>query len=889
MRNLSNQRAGWDDCDCPSDSHAMLQDEYVPSPRRTEDKTIEPKTEITPPQPKTRKSRFAALAANINNWEDDTNHPMHKPEPEKKPARIWKPPVPTTENKQPTATPRSNPVQNVNSPVKPSRANTSTAKSMTTNPGRERQAPEASSAAKYQSPVKNSWQPVKAPASPNAKSTQQQQLQAAVRPTANRQEANRVTQPMQTRRNPATVVKEPTPVKRVINKTEPNHEAQQPVPSKRTRQPSQEQSIQQKTVANSVSAARPGAAAHQSSRVKTFAEQISKQSQELSPQSVSAKAKSIQQQLLKQQRGGWQTNEINAKVQKERNAELEMLRNRWKVNPELPKPTDEEEEEEEEEEEVPSPPKKQKTPIEEIIKEDVPPSRTVPYYHQQPKSSNNAAPAKPTSDRTEVPNLKRKAPQPPATTNSGGGNNVIQNTAVPPQNEVQHQKKQEVYRQNTERKEPVMPKKTEQREEPRREEQKRVVEDIKYVDDDDDDDDEEKRNQDDDDDDDGEDEDNELDIMGELDDLLDEALAKEEEEEKKQKEAEEKRRQEEQQKRKQQSVKFAEEPRAPPRPRKNSVNNGGKVHKSNSADDINSAVQGESNAPMMYSVECYRSQRKISHRPPAKQVIKREAQKTNIERQESRIMTHMSVKEKIQTLMEDISQQQSIIHQTSQALNLIEANGNALKGTIEEVEAERLLLIATQRRLACLAEVQRLKQEHQSGRGRQYSGGRPSRGSVTIRDIRLPFKTEYIFSMGSKQDQQIHHFLVLVRNGAHIIATHLLSTLDGISGDCLPFTNMIKMNELGSDFYLDVEVYSMQTKRQAVKDKKGNLLRNITRGKAREVAKHLVYQVLAVPVLSEVAISKWLVPPELYSPTATTISSPFQRCPSFVPWKATST
>ncbi len=32
------------------------------------------------PVPQSRRSRFAALAANINSWEDDTNHPVHRKE-----------------------------------------------------------------------------------------------------------------------------------------------------------------------------------------------------------------------------------------------------------------------------------------------------------------------------------------------------------------------------------------------------------------------------------------------------------------------------------------------------------------------------------------------------------------------------------------------------------------------------------------------------------------------------------------------------------------------------------------------------------------------------------------------------------------------------------------
>ena len=64
----------------PPDGHEMDSPQnvcaprhHVPSPDLTQ--------EASPvPQVVARKSRFAALAANINNWEDDTNHPVHKKE-----------------------------------------------------------------------------------------------------------------------------------------------------------------------------------------------------------------------------------------------------------------------------------------------------------------------------------------------------------------------------------------------------------------------------------------------------------------------------------------------------------------------------------------------------------------------------------------------------------------------------------------------------------------------------------------------------------------------------------------------------------------------------------------------------------------------------------------
>ncbi|XP_077982472.1 uncharacterized protein LOC144437415, partial [Glandiceps talaboti] len=858
MRNLSQQRAGWDDCDCPSDTHAKLEDDYVPSPRRTEDKVAAPQKVSTAPQPTNRKSRFAALAANINNWEDDTSHPVKKPE-EKKPTRRWQPPKPAEqpmEEKQPVAAPRNSAAKA--SPAKPSRSNHASYRSTPVySPSREREGNNpAYLQTQVQSPVKNNkWEPVKAPASPNAKTPHYTSPGPVTRSVVQKQEKSNASQPVPTTRN-----------QQPVNVRASSSVDVQPVPTRRTtKQPVQPASQQKPAMTTTVP--KPTSQPHQSSRVKTFADQISQKSQNLkqSPTSVSAKAKSIQAQLFKQQNGGWKGNEINLKAQTERNAELELLRNRWKVNTELPTPSNtNEEESEEEEEDVPPPPKKQKTP----------PRQEPVRKEMQTKQSRANQQAAPVSNAREDPALKRKAPQPPTMSSTGkksSGNTTTHNTgtghhvpshthsgsnkykkynpgrarlvtvpqpvapprnnpresrpsraqavaeymkrqAAPVEKEIEYmdgESEEEEEETTPITKEPELPKETV---EPKEETVKRkfpsVEEDGEEEDDDD--------------------KDEEMDMMGELDDLLDEAIAKEdEEEEPPKKETVVK-----------PTVKFAEEPKAPPRGRKPSGSNG--VPKSTSADNIKSCMEEERDVPLLYSVECYRSQRKVKTRPPPQKIIKREPiRKATVERQESRVMRHMSNREKIQTLTEEISQQQAIIHQSTQALNLISSRGDSMKGTTEELEAERLLVIATQRRLACLGEVQRLKQEHQSGRGRNPSGETPSKGSVTIGNIRLPLKTEYIFSMGSKQDRQIHHFLVLIRNGAHVISTHLLSTLDGINGDCLPFTNMITMNDIGSDFMVDVEVYSMQTRRQEVKEKKGNLLRNITPRKSKRNASPL--------------------------------------------------
>ncbi|XP_041455055.1 anillin-like isoform X1 [Lytechinus variegatus] len=171
----------------------------------------------------------------------------------------------------------------------------------------------------------------------------------------------------------------------------------------------------------------------------------------------------------------------------------------------------------------------------------------------------------------------------------------------------------------------------------------------------------------------------------------------------------------------------------------------------------------------------------------------------------------MSTKERIQRLMEEVSAQQSIIHQTSQALELIAAT-EEYHGTKEEIEAERLLVVTTQRRQACLSEIQYLKNPVTVPKTIMTEDGEeivPCRGSVTIKDIRLPLKTQYLMALDSGRDQIHHSFFVIVRCQEHVIATQILSTRE-ISGDCLHFTNLVCLNDLGSDFTIELLVYEMR-------------------------------------------------------------------------------
>ncbi|XP_019629364.1 PREDICTED: anillin-like isoform X2 [Branchiostoma belcheri] len=319
-------------------------------------------------------------------------------------------------------------------------------------------------------------------------------------------------------------------------------------------------------------------------------------------------------------------------------------------------------------------------------------------------------------------------------------------------------------------------------------------------------------------DDDEEEEDEEKNMTKDLDDLLDEVIdsppVKDPTPPRKQEpRRQEPRRQEPRRQEKAKKVAFTAESTGP------------KIPKSSSAESVvPSSVEEVDERPLMYSLECYRSMRKSKSRPNAVKTIVRNHKPASIASDDegaapspevpARPSRRVPIKDKVKHLMEQVSTQQTIVHQASQALNVCRDAEHG-KGSAEEVEAERLLLIATQRRLALLAETQRLKNLGPDGeREEAMEGAKPCRGTLTITDIKLPLKGEFLFSLKEGNVPGDDYFFCLIYNGPEkVIPTMMLSTADKIAGDSLWFTNHIVLNDINSNFDVKIEVYNMRMKR----------------------------------------------------------------------------
>uniref|UniRef100_A0A131XTS5 Putative actin-binding protein n=1 Tax=Ixodes ricinus TaxID=34613 RepID=A0A131XTS5_IXORI len=151
------------------------------------------------------------------------------------------------------------------------------------------------------------------------------------------------------------------------------------------------------------------------------------------------------------------------------------------------------------------------------------------------------------------------------------------------------------------------------------------------------------------------------------------------------------------------------------------------------------------------------------------------------------------------------------MRQASRALALCRAMPE-FSGSAEQVEGERLLLLAAERQQACLAEAERLKtQGGCAGQGQSPAG----RASLTLSCLELPLRKDFLAAqLQGALGGDVHHFVCLVKQGPHVLASQMLSTAGGQS--TLRFTNHMTLLDLAPDFLVTVHVCALQTKKETL-------------------------------------------------------------------------
>uniref|UniRef100_A0A8C1MF21 Si:dkey-30c15.10 n=1 Tax=Cyprinus carpio TaxID=7962 RepID=A0A8C1MF21_CYPCA len=212
----------------------------------------------------------------------------------------------------------------------------------------------------------------------------------------------------------------------------------------------------------------------------------------------------------------------------------------------------------------------------------------------------------------------------------------------------------------------------------------------------------------------------------------------------------------------------------------------------------------------LYSIDAYRSQRKIH--PPSTQSLTPGVQKQVQEKTCSK--KPINTKERIKALNEEAAKLQTIISQTLQALSCCSDEEHG-KGSQQEAEAEKLLLVSSEKRAALQTEVSRLREGESGEPDSQNAPLQPCRGTVSISSIQLPLKVEFVCS--ARTGRPTHYFLVLIRYGpCNIVATPLATAADAQNGDTITFPTSITLQDIRSNFEIDVEVYSLSSTQSTI-------------------------------------------------------------------------
>ncbi|XP_072009411.1 anillin isoform X1 [Engystomops pustulosus] len=256
----------------------------------------------------------------------------------------------------------------------------------------------------------------------------------------------------------------------------------------------------------------------------------------------------------------------------------------------------------------------------------------------------------------------------------------------------------------------------------------------------------------------------------------------------------------------------------------------------------------EESQNLLYSIDAYRSQRyKESDRPTVVQkIVRKEDVSSRTENKRHASPRSVNIKQKMKMLNNEISLQQNVIHQASQALNccIDEEHG---KGSQTEAEAERLLLVATEKRAALLAEMNKLKSEGPQKKPISHDNA-PSRGLISVSEIFLPLKADFVCSTSQRPESANYYFFIIIRSNAeNMVATPLASISSSMKGDALAFPTVFTLEDVSNDFEVYIDVYSLaQRKEVPTSDKKKKAVKTKVKHRTRHVSTYRLIQKLLI-------------------------------------------
>uniref|UniRef100_A0A914E3L4 PH domain-containing protein n=1 Tax=Acrobeloides nanus TaxID=290746 RepID=A0A914E3L4_9BILA len=168
-----------------------------------------------------------------------------------------------------------------------------------------------------------------------------------------------------------------------------------------------------------------------------------------------------------------------------------------------------------------------------------------------------------------------------------------------------------------------------------------------------------------------------------------------------------------------------------------------------------------------------------------------------------------SLEDRLKQIEEAIMIQQDQISQLSHALSYCRQNV-MFHGGAEEVDAQRVLLIATERRRALIFERDRLcnlKKLPPLG----------PLGTVTLANIEVQLHPNFIHTYTQQSESAkpyLYHFIVLIKHREQVLHTQLITSKHGVKNGFVEFPNYIQLHNLPPDFTCSVEVFCLKINAQ---------------------------------------------------------------------------
>ncbi|RVE51791.1 hypothetical protein evm_003594 [Chilo suppressalis] len=208
---------------------------------------------------------------------------------------------------------------------------------------------------------------------------------------------------------------------------------------------------------------------------------------------------------------------------------------------------------------------------------------------------------------------------------------------------------------------------------------------------------------------------------------------------------------------------------------------------------------------LVHSVSFYRRMQNASSTPSTPvRIVRHTSPERELATPDEPSTAVTTVRQRIRELQQEVAKQQTVISQASQALNLCAATIE-FSGSTEQAEGERLLLLATHRRQACLHEIQRLQVE---GAG---PAGKAGMATLHIDSITVPLRRDYMRQLNA-DGATGHHVVCLLKCRDRVLATSMQLTQPTAAS--LHFPDEIRMDGLAGDFHVTIEVYMLPASKE---------------------------------------------------------------------------